>query len=190
MEDKRVKKDFLLRWNPTISSMTLDKYQKALSEFPDGFCMDWSIYDWKQAHEGDRFFMLRTGDENAGIIFRGVFVSEPYKDEDWAGTSKRKHYISIDCYDAVPADKKPMLGVETLERHIPEINWRSGHSGELLSPDVVMKLVNLYTEVVELEIDDDDDEEKDFDNNPSHGDHWECVTAVIWKIPSLTLLKF
>lgn len=175
MEDKRVKKDFLLRWNPTISSMTLDKYQKALSEFPDGFCMDWSIYDWKQAHEGDRFFMLRTGDENAGIIFRGVFVSEPYEDEDWAGTSKRKHYISIDCYDAVPADKKPMLGVETLERHIPEINWRSGHSGELLSPDVVMKLVNLYTEFVELEIDDDDEEEKDFDNNPSHGDHWECV---------------
>ena len=174
MKNKFVK-TFLLRWNPTISGFSLDAYCKAVSEYPDGFGMGWAIYEWEQAHEGDFYYMLRTGDENAGIVFMGTFTSEPYEADDWAGTTNKKHYVDIDCYDYAPADKKPALDVETLEKNIPEIDWRNGHSGELLSPDIAQKLAKLYGDLNEQRWDEDDVDEEVFDDNPSHGDHWESV---------------
>lgn len=34
--------------------------------------------------------MIRTGDDKAGIVFRGVFTSDPYPGEDWVGNGKKK----------------------------------------------------------------------------------------------------
>lgn len=51
--------------------------------------MNWSVYEWEKAHKGDHYYMLRTGDDKAGIVFRGVFTSDPYPGEDWAGNGKK-----------------------------------------------------------------------------------------------------
>ena len=136
-------KTYLLRWNPAISSFRLDTYRKATMEYPMGFSLNWSVYEWEDAHQGDRFFMLRTGDEKAGIVFRGVFTSEPYPGDDWAGKGSQRYYMDMDCNDCVPADQKPPIDIEVLETAIPSIDWRRGHSGQLLSEEEARKLEEL-----------------------------------------------
>jgi hypothetical protein len=141
-------KTYLLRWNPTISSFKLETYRQATIECPDGFGFDWSVYEWEDAHKGDRYFMLRTGDENAGIVFRGIFTSDPYEDKDWAGQGKQRHYMKMDCFDCVSADQKPPIDIELLEKEIPEIDWSKGHSGELLSEETAEKLNELWDNIM------------------------------------------
>lgn len=147
-EPIRHAKTYLLRWNPAISSFKLETYRQATIECPDGFGFDWSVYEWEDAHKGDRYFMLRTGDENAGIVFRGIFTSDPYEDKDWAGQGKQRHYMKMDCYDCVPADQKPPIDIELLEKEIPEIDWSKGHSGELLSEETAEKLNELWDNIM------------------------------------------
>lgn len=138
-------KTYLLRWNPTISSFKLEHYRKAMQEHPEGFGFDWSVYEWEEAHEGDRFYMLRTGDDKAGLVFHGVFTSEPYEGSDWAGQKgKTRRYMDMDCYDCVPADEQSPLTIELLEKEIPSVNWRKGHSGQLLSEQEAEKLEDLW----------------------------------------------
>jgi hypothetical protein len=144
----RFPKTYLLRWNPTISSFKLEHYRQAMADRPDGFGLDWSIYEWEEAHDGDRYYMLRTGDDKAGIVFHGVFTSEPYEGKDWAGQKgKTRRYMDMDCYDCVPADQKPPVDIEMLEKEIPEIDWRKGHSGELLTEEVADKLNELWNNI-------------------------------------------
>ncbi len=144
-------KTYLLRWNPVISSFKIDEYRRATIECPDGFCFNWSVYEWEEAHKGDFYYMLRTGDDKAGIVFRGVFTSEPYQGEDWAGTEKQRYYMDMDCYDCVPADEQPPISVDVLEKAIPDIDWRRGHSGQLLSEEVAMKLDELWNGMMSKE---------------------------------------
>ena len=145
VEPIRSPKTYLLRWNPTISSFKLDDYRDVLSKYPDGFSgMNWSVYEWEEAHKGDHFYMLRTGDDKAGIVFRGVFTSDPYPGEDWAGNGKQRYYMDMDSYDCVPADVQSPIGIEELEKAVPDIDWRRGHSGQLLSEEDADKLDELW----------------------------------------------
>lgn len=136
---------FLLRWNPAISSFRMDEYEDVLVRFKGEWQMDWSIRDWKDARKGDRYFMLREGDGvNPGIIFRGIFASDPYEDDDWAGSEEKKHYVEIECWDARRPDEAPWITPEELDAYNPGPDWRSGHSGELLTPEQANRLEGLW----------------------------------------------
>lgn len=149
VEPLRSPKTYLLRWNPTISSFKLDDYRDVLSKYPDGFSgMNWSVYEWEEAHKGDHYYMLRTGDDKAGIVFQGVFTSDPYTGEDWAGNGKQRYYMDMDCFDCVPADEQSPISIEELEKAIPGIDWRRGHSGELLSSEDADKLNELWNNMI------------------------------------------
>ena len=150
VEPIRSPKTYLLRWNPTISSFKLDDYRDVLSKYPGGFSgMNWSVYEWEKAHKGDHYYMLRTGDDKAGIVFRGVFTSDPYLGEDWAGNGKQRYYMDMDCYDCVPADVQSPICIEELEKVVPGIDWRRGHSGELLSSEDADRLNELWNNIME-----------------------------------------
>ena len=140
-------KTYLLRWNPTISSFRLEDYRDATTQCPNGFGFNWSVYEWEEAHQGDRFYMLRTGDEHAGLVFRGVFTSDPYPGDDWAGRGKQRYYMEMGCYDCVSPDQKPPVDIDALEKALPNIDWRRGHSGQLLSQEDVEKLDELWDEM-------------------------------------------
>lgn len=107
------------------------------------------IYEWEKAKKGDCFYMERLGDEGRGIVFRGQFTSDPYLGEDWAGTSKKRYYVNIDCFDASPADGQPHITVEELKSILPEINWDKGHSGQLLTEGQAQKLDELWDSKME-----------------------------------------
>lgn len=78
-------KSYLMRWNPSISSFTEKDFEECVENMVHGmFRMNWSIREWEEARRGDLFFMMRTGDDKAGIVFTGQFISDPYPGDDWA----------------------------------------------------------------------------------------------------------
>ena len=123
-----------MRWNPGISSSKIEDYRAARAKWPECFQGNWSIYEWQEAQEGDSYIMIRVGDGPNGLVYLGEFLSDPYEADDWAGTSKKRHYVDISIEQPCDPDE-PMIPVEDLEKVLPEIEWRRGHSGQLLTPD-------------------------------------------------------
>lgn len=135
---------YLMRWNPSISSFTEKDYDECVKNQVHGmFRINWSINEWEEARRGDLFYMMRVGDENAGIVFNGQFVSDPYPSEDWAGSTKRRMYVDMVCTNAEESGAEPFVPLATLQDAIPAIEWSKGHSGVLLSDDVIDELVKL-----------------------------------------------
>lgn len=173
---------YILRWNPAISSVTLDDYHKGFEQNWKDNVFDWSIYEWEDAHMGDKFFMLRTGDDGAGIVYRGEFRSEPYIDKDWNGSTKPRHYCLYTIYDKPsPAYGEPYINLETLEEKIPEIDWRKGHSGQKISEEVADKIESLWNEMTsdggepEYRTKVTGKKDDEFDADQGHGSHLQCV---------------
>ena len=59
--------------------------------------------------------------------------------------------MDMDCWDCVLADEMPSLNVEILEKELPDINWRKGHSGQLLSEKDAEKLNELWNNLMKSE---------------------------------------
>ena len=140
-------KTYLMRWNPAISSFTEKDYEKCMENRMHGmFRMNWSIREWEEARRGDFFYMLRTGEEKAGIVFSGQFTSDPYPGDDWAGSSKRRMYVDMICMNPVEPGTKPSLSLERLQKEIPSSDWTKGHSGILLSDNMAKRLDKIWEE--------------------------------------------
>ena len=134
-------KFYLMRWNPSVSSFTEKDYAEHVAHMRNGmFHLNWSIREWEEARKGDMFFMLRTGDDKAGIVFNGQFISDPYPEEDWNGSSKRRMYVDMICTNPIDPKKKPRISLAQLQEAIPSIDWQQGHSGTLLSEEEAAKL--------------------------------------------------
>lgn len=138
-------KKYLMRWNPSISSFKEEDYEKCYVNMIHGmFRMNWSISEWEEARRGDLFYMMRVGDDKAGIVFSGQFLSDPYPGDDWAGSTKRRMYVDMVCTNPVEPGEMPNISLEELRNAIPEFEWSKGHSGALLPDDVVEKLDELW----------------------------------------------
>lgn len=138
---------YLMRWNPTISSFKDKDYIDCVNNMDHGmFRINWSIYDWQEARRGDFFYMMRTGDDKAGIVFSGQFITDPYPSDDWAGSNRRRMYVDMVCLNA-SEDSSPLITVEKLQESIPSIEWEKGHSGELLSDETTDIIAKLLEEV-------------------------------------------
>ena len=134
-------KTYLMCWNPSISSFTEKDYEECVNNMVHGmFRMKWSIYEWEEARRGDLFFMMRVGDDKAGIVFLGQFITDPYPGDDWAGSTKRRMYVDMVCMNPVEPGAKPRISLEKLQESIPTVDWSKGHSGVLLSEEVVTTL--------------------------------------------------
>ena len=59
-------KTFILFWNPAISSYTLEQVQHDLANWTH--VKNWSVWRHKDAHKGDRFFMVRCGEGKTGML--------------------------------------------------------------------------------------------------------------------------
>lgn len=173
---------FILRWNPAISSFTMKNYRDAITKYPDGWVSNWSVYEYKNAHKGDFFYMVRVGEGNTGVVFRGEFRSDPYEGDDWAGTDRKRYYVDISCVDFADPDEPATITADKLSEAIPEINWMHGHSGELLSEETAEKLHRLWDKESGFPDDFWDDDEENFDDEAEafdaeqgHGSHFECI---------------
>lgn len=136
---------YLMRWNPTISSFTEKDLEACIENSVHGmFRMDWSICEWQEARRGDFFYMMRLGDDKAGIVFIGQFLSDPYPADDWGGSTKRRMYVDMVCMNPVEPGTEPLLSLNTLQKTLPQIDWAKGHSGILLPKDIEDALDTLW----------------------------------------------
>lgn len=135
---------YLMRWNPSISSFTEKDYEKCVANMEHGmFRLNWSIYDWEEARRGDMFYMMRVGDDKAGIVFSGQFITDPYPADDWGGSTKRRMYVDMVCMNAAEPGAAPCIPLEELQKAIPSFDWSRGHSGVLLANNLIDELAKL-----------------------------------------------
>ena len=105
---------------------------------------NWSVYDWEKAQMGDRFYLVRVGEGNTGIVMSGVFSSQPYAAGDWSGKGRTVYYMEMKPNLIIDPDKAPMISTKELEKAIPDFTWSGGHSGQMLTDDQAMKLEKLF----------------------------------------------
>ena len=144
---QRRQQTFVMRWNPEISCYKMIDFEIDMeSFFDDGFYYDWSIWDHQKVHIGDRFYMLKVGEGNTGIVMSGVITSLPYKDEDWSGKGRDVRYVRMmpDCM--IHPEKSPIITTHDLDEAMPGVNWNEGHSGVLLNEQQAKKFDELWQE--------------------------------------------
>lgn len=150
-------KTFLLYWNPHFSNYKVERFlddfdfsikdvltqDDAWDRSPDDF--DWSVFEYKKAHTGDRFVFVRVGYEKpTGIIGIGTFSSEPYVDEDWSGQGRKTYYMKMEWETVVNPASDKVLRTSELITSIPEVVWDKGHSGVEVAPEVADKIEKLW----------------------------------------------
>ena len=134
---------FILMWNPAISSVKMDDHLAGLRNIWADY-YNWSVYDWEKAQMGDRFYLVRVGEGNTGIVMSGVFSSQPYAAGDWSGKGRTVYYMEMKPNLIIDPDKAPMISTKELEKAIPDFTWSGGHSGQMLTDDQAMKLEKLF----------------------------------------------
>lgn len=140
----------ILMWNPAFSSYKMDQFLDELHWLHDGFYNDynWSIWDYEHAQKGDRYFMIRVGQGNTGIVQAGYLSSEPYKDQDWSGKGREIYYMDLAPEYYVNSDKFPFISVDELMQKLPGFDWTGGHAGRILPPELAEKLEQLWAEYI------------------------------------------
>ena len=172
IEKEEKQRTFILFWNPAISSCKMSDYQFLLENRWEP--LNWSVWDYRQAKDGDRFFMVRCGDGNTGICMSGTFDSMPFYGEDWSDQGRDNiHYVDLDRDVVINPDYCPILTTAELQAAIPDFDWTGGHSGRLLDPESAEKLEEMWEKFLEknadifhvraIRFEVDEDEDDDFD---------------------------
>ena len=141
-----IPRTFIMRWNPEISNHKVVDFEESMECFFDhGFYYDWSIWDYNKVHIGDKFYMLKVGNGNTGIVMQGTIISKPYKDEDWSGKGRDVRYVRMDPECMIHPDNKSLLiTTEELDMAIPDIDWNHGHSGVRLTDKQAILLDSIW----------------------------------------------
>ena len=139
---------FILMWNPAISSMTLERHNRSVEHMLME-CFNWSVWEHEKAKCGDRFFLVRVGEGNTGVVMSGVFDSNPYEDEDWSGKGRQTFYMDMIPNVILNPETAPMITTKELQDAIPSFDWSGGHSGRLLTEDEARKMETLWQQFIE-----------------------------------------
>lgn len=138
----------ILMWNPAISSMTLDSHCQSIPNMLTDY-FNWSVWEHDKARCGDRFFLVRVGQGNTGVVMSGVFDSNPYELDDWSGRGRRVFYMDMLPNTIFDPDKAPILTTEELQKAIPTFDWSGGHSGRILPQHDAKKLETMWQAFLE-----------------------------------------
>lgn len=135
---------FILKWNPEISSMKAEDYNKAMAENPSNFHLLWALEDHHMPEKGDLFVMVRNDDKIKGIVFNGVFCTDPYDDEALSMFGLKSRCTLMDCYNGVTDDGQPIITLEELQGAIPEMDWQNVSSGHMLTDDQLLRFHDMW----------------------------------------------
>lgn len=138
-----VQHTFILMWNPDISSVSLEDHIVSIQNMYTQY-FNWSVWEHEKAKCGDRFYLVRVGNGNTGIVMSGVFDSHPYEAGDWSGKGRRVFYMDMLPNVILNPDNSPMITTEELQKAIPSFDWTGGHSGRLLSQEDAQKLETIW----------------------------------------------
>ena len=139
---------FILMWNPAISSMSLERHNSDVKNMLTEY-FNWSVWEYDKAKCGDRFFLVRVGEGNTGVVMSGVFDTHPYEAADWSGKGRRTFYMDMVPNLILNPETAPMVTTKELQEAIPSFDWSGGHSGRMLTEDEARKIENLWHQFME-----------------------------------------
>ncbi len=131
---------FLLYWNPAESNYTWERYTADRDKMGPRFNMNWSINWPEQIHEGDKYYMIRVGQGQTGIVWYGTFNSEPYKDKDVNDKRRKCWYADIIVREAIKPDSSPLVTIDELHYEYPDVDWENMENGQMIAGDIAERL--------------------------------------------------
>ena len=138
----------ILMWDPSISSVNMEGHEKGMKNCIEEY-FNWSVWDWEYAKAWDRFYLVRVGEGNTGIVMKGVLSSEPFSAKDWSGKNRRVYYMDMEPDVILHPDKAPILTTKFLEEHLPGFIWSEGHSGQILEPKLADMLEEIWHDYID-----------------------------------------
>lgn len=142
-------KTYLLAWNPkrwiwnNIAEMSEDvKAGKGVHD-------RWSSGVSKRPQKGDRFFLIRLGEEPRGIIASGSIEKDSFEDLHWdeekSSLGETTNYVEIKYDILLNPDTDPILPRELLNMPpLSEMHWDTQMSGVQISENVAIELEKLW----------------------------------------------
>ncbi len=139
-----LKRLYILRWNPEISSYKESVFRRRFKTLNRKNCggieMDWSIYEPDDLQIGDWFIFCRVGTANDGIVGLGKFTSSAYPGKSWRGDGRQIMYADMLTLMLQESSASGLWMAEELERVFPEVNWHGGHAGVVIEQETTEKL--------------------------------------------------
>lgn len=136
IKDKSARRTFVMRWNPEASSYKVSDFEYAMEDFGQhDIYFDWTVFDYQDVRVGDRFFMLKVGTGNTGIVMSGIIVGLPYKSEEYSRRNEGVHYVRMIPEYMVHPNKTSIVTIQYIDRMLPGVNWNEGSSGVLLTEE-------------------------------------------------------
>lgn len=144
-------KTVIFKWNPSFSSYSMFHFLRNIVElnFDEMEDYNWSVWDFDQIHEGDRYYWMKLGPGQVGLVGAGTITSEPYESEDWSGKGRRTFYVDFEPEIMINPDAMPILNAQILNARIPDFEWDHGHSGLVLTESQAEELDKLWKAYIE-----------------------------------------
>ncbi|MCD8208232.1 MAG: hypothetical protein LUD72_09880 [Bacteroidales bacterium] len=133
-------KTFILKWNPGFSNFKMEDFINLADGLYGG--LSWSIWEHEAVEVGDRFYMLRVGEGETGIVMSGRIATLPNSGEDWSGKGRLTYYSGLDI-EYISSHGDAIVHTAKLIELFPGFEWTRGHSGVVLPHDIATKL-NAY----------------------------------------------
>lgn len=131
----------ILTWDPDRSGFSITEHNEKISDMLTDFFY-WNVHEYEKAKWGDRFYLIKIGEGETGVVMSGVFTSRPYEFED--GEGQLRHYMDMHPNFILNPLKAPMLTTESLFEAIPSFDWSGSLSGCILSPMDAQKMETLW----------------------------------------------
>lgn len=112
---------YVLMWNPDsrCPDMSEEEFRANIANmWPDKYDLLWDVSDCRSIRMGDRFFVVRNGQQTNGIVMSGIFGSHAYFDH-----SKECFWADLVFNFAVDYDAHPIITIEQLKAAIPDYDW-------------------------------------------------------------------
>jgi hypothetical protein len=82
------------------------------------------------------------------VFAAGRFTSEPYQSEDWSDKGRKVFYMAMEFEAVFHPERADIITTEELERELPNLDWRKGHSGEQLNMEDAEHLELMWRDYV------------------------------------------
>ena len=108
----------------------------------------WSCGMNKSIRAGDRFFLIRLGEDPRGIVASGFAATDVFEGPHWDpiraanGDNCRRIYIEFDII--LDAENEPIIPIEFLKTCFPEVCWSSQTSGIEIPSRVVDEIEQIW----------------------------------------------
>lgn len=113
---------YVLMWNPDsrCPDMSEKEFRTCISNiWPDKYDLLWDVSDCRSMRMGDRFFVVRNGQDINGIVMSGVFGSYAYLQR----CSMNSISVELVFNFTVDYNEHPIVTIEQLKEAIPDFDW-------------------------------------------------------------------